>query len=270
MKKVVLLLIILLLTACSSKWEYKPIENINDLEGRNVGLMMGYETDYFLTGRQDMTIYRYEAIADMLMAINYDKIDCFAVDSMSWKLIEASTTGLEKVEPPFVIGAYVAIFSPDNSEMRDEFNEFMEDFMKTDTYKDILDRIANFDGETYEDPGIELTGTGKTIKLGYLAEGFPRSFMDIKADKALGFDVEVFEYFANAYNYQLDFYASSYENTESGVLTGIYDAGIGYFSSAYVKEMEATGYNPSVSFNEEEFYFVQKTEPSITSDLEEE
>jgi hypothetical protein len=41
-------------TGCSVGWKYDPITDVNNLEGRRVGVNLSWEADFFLEGRRDM------------------------------------------------------------------------------------------------------------------------------------------------------------------------------------------------------------------------
>ena len=76
----VLFLWCLLLCGCRELQGYRPIEDIHNLDGRRVGVGLGYSTDYLLTGRDDMALMRYDSTADMLMALRYRRVDAIAAE----------------------------------------------------------------------------------------------------------------------------------------------------------------------------------------------
>ena len=76
-----------------SEWEYRPITDVNDLEGRRVAVNLAWEADYLLSGREDLTIVQYDSFADIILALGYDKVDAFAVDGLVWKVFQANSTG---------------------------------------------------------------------------------------------------------------------------------------------------------------------------------
>ena len=233
-------MIISFLSACAQRKEPVVIDDINDLHGLKVGTMLAWECDYLLTGREDMKLYRYDQISDMLMALNYDKIDAIAVDMLLWNLINNASNGLKMIEPPFGITGYLLYVHPDHRDFVDQYNVFLKEFKKTDTYKDLSERELNFDG-TYDAPDIPLAGNGKTYKVAFDISGYPRAFYDTEKDEVTGFDIEVLKYFANEYDYQLDFVLTDFNDAYAGLQNGIYDAIIGYLSDAYKEEVENVG-----------------------------
>ena len=113
-------------TGCGSavKWKYDPITDLNDLEGRRVGVNLSWESDYYLNGRKDMELVRYDTTADLVMALKYDKIDVIATDEDMVRLLLSSSTGLEVVEPSFAKVGSIMYFGSDDEELAEDFNEF--------------------------------------------------------------------------------------------------------------------------------------------------
>ena len=88
-------------------WEYDPITDVNNLEGRRVGVNLAWESDYYLDGRDDMELVRYDTTADMIMALRYDKIDAIALDADSVKLLMSLSEGIEQVEGDGAVGVVI-------------------------------------------------------------------------------------------------------------------------------------------------------------------
>ena len=258
---------LLFLSGCITNWESDPITDINDLEGRKVGVNLSWEADYILTPRTDMELYRYDATSDMLMALDFDKIDAVAVDLLMWNLFAGCSTGLVKIEPEFATTGYTCYFSSDNEQLKDEFNAFLKEFKTTDTYKDFIEREYAFYGDEYNGPDIPLTGTGKVIRVAIDAGGFPRAFYDPGEDIPKGFDLEPLKHFANKYNYRLEFFSSNYDDEVLGLINGIYDVCTGYLSEVYRSEVISRGIFLSDPFDEVPLYFVQKTVQDIEVEM---
>ena len=252
------------LSACGgAAWEYRPITDINDLQGRRVGVNLAWEPDYILTGRSDLEVVRYDTLADMVLALKFDKVDALAVDDLIWKVLSIGSVGLRRVEPAFHSTGYILYFGPDNEAIRDDFNAFLEEYQRSEEYRDHMARLDAFDGKTYTGPDIPQTGTGKLLRIAIESEGFPRSFPDPVTNQPSGFDLEALQYFANARNYRLEISLSNYVDIVFGLQAGIYDAGAGYLSEVYAQEVIDAGMYPSEAINYSGLYFIEKTQPSI-------
>ena len=258
-----------ILVGCSSSWQYNPITDVNDLHGRSVGVNLSWESDYYLTGRTDLTLYRYDSTADMVMALRYDKVDALAVDDMMWKIAESLSDGLEAVEPAFGECGYLLYFSREHQALAEDFNQFLAEYKETEDYEDFLERAEAFDGEEYEGPEIELTGTGETLRVAYGSDGFPHTFIDPGMDVPDGYDLEALKLFANDRGYQLDFIISNYDDAVMGLQNGLYDIYVGYLSDVYREEVEAVGLFTSANLYESKLYFIQKTQADFSLNVEE-
>ena len=250
------------------EWEYRPITDVNDLEGRRVAVNLAWEADYLLSGREDLTVVQYDSFADIILALGYDKVDAFAVDGLVWKVFQANSTGLARVEPPCGSVGYAAYFSADRETLMEEYNRFLEGYRQTEAYADHMARLEDFDGLEYVGPEIPLTGTGETLRVATMAEEFPRAFLEAGEDVPSGFDLESLKLFANEGNYQLEFYYTVYDDIIQGLLSGAYDLAIGYLSDVYRDEVLDAGVLVSDLLDEIPVYFVEKTQKDISVALE--
>ena len=250
-------------------WKYRPIEDVNDLEGRRVAVNLSWEADYLLNGRKDLTLVQYDSFADIILALGYDKVDAFAVDGLVWKVFQANSRGIARVEPPCGSVGYAAYFSGGRGALMEEFNAFLEGYRQTEAYADHMARLESFNGLEYVGPEIPLTGTGETLRVAIMAEEFPRAFLPAGEDVPAGFDLEARKLFANEGNYQLEFYYTSYTDIMQGLRSGTYDLAIGYLSDVYREEVLGAGLLVSDLLDEIPIYFVEKTQREISVDLSE-
>ncbi len=265
-----LLALALVLGGCGAvKWQYRPITDVNDLQGRRVGLLLAWEPDYLLTGRTDMELVRYDSLADMVMALKTNRVDAIAVDTFAWKRMAVGSEGLNRVLP--ACGSFGAIlyFNPDGEALKDDFNAFLAEFKKTEAYRDHLTRLENFDGVNYVDPGIQLTGTGEVLRVAVESEGFPRTFQNAGEDVPTGFDLEALKYFANERNYRMEFTLSTYSDMIIGLQSGLYDVMAGGMSDVYAEEVNDAGMFTCDAFDQVSLYFIEKTQQNIKVAVEE-
>ena len=257
------LIIILTLSGCGRSSGYRPIENVDDLQGRRVGVNMAWEADYILTGRTDLELYRYDTTADMLMALNFDKLDAIAADLITLKLVQSNVSGLEIVEPPMSQSGYCAYFIGDLTELSEDFNDFIRDFRARDSYATYCQRQEDFDGVHYQMPELPPNGDGQNIRVAVMDGEFPRAFFDPSTGEPMGFDVEVLRQWAGERGYHLDFTATNDEDMLLGLQSERYDMGIGYISTVYREDALEAGFLVSDSFVEIPAYFCQKSEQGI-------
>lgn len=260
----------LVLAGCGvSEWKYDPITDVNDLEGRRVGVNLSWESDYYLTGRSDMELYRYDTTADMVMALKYDKIDAIALDEDSVKLLMSLSSGIEVVEPALARLGSVMYFGTDDEALMEDFNKYLAEFSKTDEYQDLLKRMDDYDGTEYIGTEIPLTGSGKVIKVVADPNNFPRAFLNPGEDILTGYDTEILKRFANDRDYRLEFSYSDYNDGTIGLQNGMYDIMTGYICDVYAEEARDIGLNVCDSMFDFSLYLVQKYQRDITSDTSE-
>ena len=253
----------------AAEWKYDPITDVNDLEGRRVGVNLSWESDYYLTGRSDMELCRYDTTSDMILALKYDKIDAIALDKDSVKLLLSRSKGIEVVEPALAQLGCVMYFGADDEALMKDFNKYLAEFKKTDEYQDLLKRLDEYDGTEYIGTDIPLTGSGKVIKVVADPNNFPRAFANPGEDELTGYDVEILKHFANDRGYKLEFIFSEYNDGIMGLRSGFYDIMTGYICDVYDAEVKNVGLYPCDSMYNFSLYFVQKNQRDITSDISE-
>lgn len=266
----VMLLVVICFTGSgcmtAKNWIYNPITDVNNLEGRKVGVNLSWESDYLLTGRPDMELYRYNTTADMIMALRYDKLDAIAMDEDSVRLLLSFSKGLKVVQPAFAEDSSIMYFGNDDGALAQDFNQYMAEYKKTDDYKDMLRRLAEFDGSEYTGPDIPLTGSGKEIRVACDPNNFPRAFKSPGEETFRGFDLEILKYYANDRNYRLKFFESNYDDGVIGMQSGLYDVMTGYLGDVYSKEVRQIGLYPSDGMFSCHLYFIEKQQRDISVD----
>lgn len=252
-----------LLTGCGARWKASPIEDVDNLDGRRVGVEIACDTDYALTGRSDLKVVRYDSLPGILLALQYDKVDVMALDELRWRFTEASHSGLRCITPAFATSGYRIYFSSKLRDVRDEFNGFLKTYRASDEYASFQSRIAAFDGKEYTGSEIPPAGTGRVLRVAIDASAFPRSFAEADGDTPSGFDLEALKLFANERNYRLEFTISSYDDMIYGLQGGVYDIAAGFLSDLRDAESLSTYLCVSDSLYEVPLYFIEKTQADI-------
>lgn len=253
------LCMVLALCGCGGQLRsYRPIDNVEDLDGRKIGVTMGYAADYILSPRdgRDMFLYRYDTNADMLMALCYRQVDAIVVDALTWQVINSSNKGLHRVEEPAAMDGSILYSQRNKADLRDAFNEFIAEYRQTEAYADLAERIQNFDGSNYAYHSQEMTGTGRKVIMGYDMECYPFCFVTAGGEMQ-GFEVELMIAFANANNYQLELVPSAELDMYMGIENNKYDMIFGQISIAYAGEAELIGIPTTDPYFERPLYFVE-------------
>lgn len=233
------------LAGCGHEFDnYRPIEDVNALEGRKVGVQIAWAADYILSPRdgEDLILYRYDTTADMLMALFYHQIDAVCIDAVEYKIMERTNgDALRRVEEPVSTDGYICYVAPGREKLRDDFNRFLEYYHGAEEFTELYDRVVNFDGLNYEAPDhIHPNGNGEKIKMAFCADYFPYCYSETDGT-ICGYDIEIMYAFADYCNYELELIETSYEDMFFSVSSGRYDIGIGTVSIAYAEEAHAVG-----------------------------
>lgn len=197
---------IFLLSSCGAEGQlenYRPITSIDDFDGRRIGCIVGWEADYLLSDRDDLTLMRYDSLSDMVLALSYKQLDGIAVDEDNAKLVFNSVTGIKLYDEPIAYIGYTALTIKE--EKNSEFNSWLAEFKKTDEYKEYEERNHAFDGANYVNMDIEeVENPTETLVIGYVPLYYPCAFKD-KNGYVTGLDLEIMRYFARDMGYGLEF-----------------------------------------------------------------
>ena len=257
--------LLLVLTACAAA-ERPPITDAADLTGRRIGVNLAWESDYLLSSRKDIELFRYDSTADMLMALNSGKLDAISIDDCTIAVVLGQVGGLEVVEPSPGETGYVLYISPKEPELAADFNAFVADWRASEAYREYLDRQAAFDGLNYVGPELPPDGNGRTIRAAYYMYMFPRSYPDSVTGEGMGYDVEVVRRWAGERGYHLELVASDYNDMVMGTLGGRYDLCFGGVSAFYRADAESMGLLVSDSLTEVPIHLLRKSGDAINMD----
>lgn len=236
----VLLAIVLLfcISGCSRKQAYPPITDVNDLGGRRVGVNLVWSADYKLSGREDMTVVRYNTVANLVMALRYGQVDAIATERPFAAEIMNCVSGLRIVEPSTAYDEMVACINRDRTDVLEEFNQFAADYYGSEDYTELYSRLNS---ESFEYHKVEPTGGGKPLKVGAVTDGYPFCYIDSESGEFAGSEIEIITKFANEYGYSIEFVSGVFTTIEMGIINGEYDLAIGTFIESARVDTELAG-----------------------------
>jgi len=199
------LLILLLSGGCLRK-AGEPLD-INHLQGKTIGCMLAYSSDYILTNDyDDIEVRRFDTYTDMMLALSFNQLDAAAMEMDEAYVYcrlqpQYAIYGLFKENEPFCY-----YMNPDTPETNETFNAFIREFRETEEYRDIRRRVEASAFEPYvskriDNPGVE----GKTLAVSVFDGWEPVSYVDFETDEWEGSDIELITHFANAIGAKVEF-----------------------------------------------------------------
>lgn len=235
----VLGLLCLVSAGCTNLQNYRPIEDVSNLEGRRIGVGCGYAPDYMFTNREDMTLMRYDTYVDMLTALCYRRVDAVAAERPSALFFLNSVSGLRIVEPLIQESGFVAYMANGREQLLQDFNAFAAEFQSTEEFADIVKRL-NSPG-VYKEKAMPENGTGETITVAVTEDNYPFAYLDFETGELRGSDIEYLMHFANASGYHLELCGMEYSAMELSVIYGRYDMGFSQISEVWRGDVERNG-----------------------------
>lgn len=235
------IVVLLLLTSsgCNQLRNARPITDVDQPDGQRVGVVLGYAPDYLLSAREDVTLMRYNTMADMVVALCFRRVDAIAVEEMYVSQILHSVQGVRCIEQSLVEDGITALINIEREELLRQFNAFVADFQTTDAYADLDRRAKDRDGYVPCDVPI-AEHAEQVLRACVVDTAYPFSYVDLSTGEYLGIDVEILRWFAYTYGYRLELDGGTWGTMDLGVCHGRYDIGVGGVSDLYRGDYEMT------------------------------
>jgi len=165
-----------------------------DSAAQKLGVLMGSIHDaYAHKNFPDASIYPFNTLPDMLLAVQSGKVDAGFIDQTSLKEIVSRDPNFKVVEECLFTNDIAAGFSRENTELRSLFNQFLKKIRADGTYDAMVNRwMEQMDAEM---PEIPFTNASGILNVGIVSDlGLP---FELKVnDQWKGFDVELSSRFA--------------------------------------------------------------------------
>ena len=198
------------------------------LSGKKVGVVIGSIQDMAVTEMApDADIQRVASYADLLAALENGKVDVAGFESLTMAFNKEVTSKVDSVGAglaPIPIGA---CFRLDNSELQQDFNNYLAEIKDDGTYQNILNRWTNADDPSALDIPKQR-GTGKPLRVAIYPSMPPFNF--ICSGKPSGIEVDILTEWANRRNWKLEFLVMDFAAQIPAVQTGKADMAMGAIS----------------------------------------
>ena len=198
------------------------------LSGKKVGVVIGSIQDMVVTElAPDADIQRVASYADLLAALENGKVDVAGFESLTMTFNKEVTSKVDSVGTglaPIQVGT---CFQLGNSELQQDFNNYLADIKDDGTYQNILNRWTNADDPSALDIPKQR-GTGKPLRVAIYPSMPPFNF--ICSGKPSGIEVDILTEWANRRNWKLEFLVMDFAAQIPAVQTGKADMAMGAIS----------------------------------------
>ena len=170
------------------------MKSIDDIKDKRIGVLLGSIHDaYVIKTFPNASIFQYNDIPDLLMALNSEKIDVAFSNYLSLPEILKANNQLGILVPKVFAIGIAAGFNQDNDQLRERFNVFLQEIKSNGIYNDMYSRWM--DKGLIDMPEIKSANGNGQLKVGVVSDlGMPSSL--IKNGELVGFDTELAKHFA--------------------------------------------------------------------------
>lgn len=231
MKKKIALLLAAVMTmglcACgSSKVPANKVNNIDDLEGKKIGVQLGTTGDIYASDIKDVKMERFNKGADAVQSLKQGKIDCVIIDEQPAKVFVEKNDDLKILDEPFEDEEYAICVAKDNTELKEKINTALAELKEEGVLDDIL---QNYIGDETKGtmPYVSPQGTERnngTLRMATNAEFPPYEY--VEGNKVTGIDVDMAQAIADKLGMELVVDNIEFDSIITAVSTGKDDIGV--------------------------------------------
>ena len=191
-----------MLASCGGVPE-NTVHNIDDLEGKTIGVQIGTTGQIYAEDVKDATVEKYNKGADAVEALKNGKIDAVIIDNEPAKVFVSKNDDLKILDDPFTVEDYAMAMNLENTELQAKVNAALAE-LKADGTLDKI--ISNWIGDDigknpYTSPE-GVTRTNGTLKMATNAE-FP-PYESIEGGKIVGIDADIMQAVADKLGMELE------------------------------------------------------------------
>lgn len=237
MKKICLalavLMILLSFTACDTSDAKNEIVNLNDIDGKRIGILVG--TLFEDTAKDDFphaTLSFYNTYSDLIKALSSDKIDTFLCDDATAEALCDQSDDIEYIPQLITKEKYSPIFTRNEKgkKLCEQFNEFLYEYSESGKLSLLQGKWIKAGTEarlTYYDYE-DLPDINGVIKIAATADSEPFSFLSY--GRITGYEIGLVYEFCKEYGYKPDLVSLALDDVFSDASVGRIDMGVGLLS----------------------------------------
>ena len=170
------------------------LTSVDDLHDKRLGVLLGsiYD-DYASRNFPGANIQTFNAVPEMLLALKTGRTDAVFVDQPMLQEVLSSSSDFAVLEEFLFYIDIGAGFSKQNTELRNNFNAYLQEIRDDGTHDEIASRWTKQPGAQM--PQIEKHRDGGQLRVGIVSDiGLPYAAM--RQDAYIGLDIEIASRFA--------------------------------------------------------------------------
>ena len=125
--------------------EGTPVKVFEDLEGKNIGVVLGYTGDIAVTEKfkYNSKITRYNGTSEVIIALSSGKIDAAVIDMEPAKNYSAQNKGLVVLETALAEEEYSIALRKEDKQLLEEINKAIDTLKSNGTYDKLVAKYFN-------------------------------------------------------------------------------------------------------------------------------
>lgn len=214
------LLVLVLLSGCQKK--LNVIENINDLNNKNIGIYTGSEYDTIANQKiKNPNILFYNSYSDQISALKSGKIDGFLTDEPLGKEIIKNNDGLKILDEKLTEDSYAFAINPKLKDLKNDINKVLNEMKKDGTLSKFESKWMGSNEKAKELETYKYDGKKGTIKFGTISGSAP--FAYLKNNETVGYDIDVIKYIAKQLDMKLELIVMQFDGLLPAIVSGKVD-----------------------------------------------
>lgn len=119
------------------------IKSFEDLENKNVGVVLGFTGDALMTEKDNSILKRFSNVYSAVLDLKNGKIEAIVLDSEPAKNIIKNNEGIKVVNTDSLKESYAIAFRKDDENLMLEINNALKKLIENGKYKELIDKYFN-------------------------------------------------------------------------------------------------------------------------------
>lgn len=121
----------------------KNIKELEDIKGKEVGVILGYTGDTIISKMDNVNVKRYNGASEAIMALKSNKINAVIIDSEPAKNYAKQNKDLKLINTDVAKEEYAIAISKKNKKLTEDINLVLKEFMSNGTYDELIKKYFN-------------------------------------------------------------------------------------------------------------------------------